>query len=410
MTDSDVTQPRPARPRVVHITAIDSSVMRLLMNQLLYLKGEGFDVRVICSAGPNRRTIEQQGIPVYPVPLPRKPSPLTSLVSLARMAAILRRERIDIVHGHTLNGVLWGQLAGRLARCPVVLQTVHGFFFHDNMSRVARHVLIQVERAAALSSDAILSQSREDIATAAAEGIGSRCRHVEHLGNGIDLSRYDPARFTPADRQRVRAELGFGPDDKVVVIVGRLARDKGYYELCEAMKRLLPGQPNARLLSVGPGDEERVATFDPVALGLMNLPWARFLGRREDVPQLLHAADLAVLPSHYEGYPRFLMEAHAMGLATIATNVRGCREVVSPGVTGLLVPLGDTAALAAAIDSLLTNDDLRQAYGAAARRRARELFDERDVFRRVERMYRLLLAEKNVSPELRHGGEPGNPL
>jgi glycosyltransferase involved in cell wall biosynthesis len=409
MTQSDATQPRLARPRVVHITAIDSSVMRLLMNQLLHLQASGFDVRVICSPGPNRQAIEQRGIAVYPVPLPRRLSPLTNVISLVKMASILRRQRIDIVHGHTLNGVLWGQLAGRLAGCPVVLQTVHGFFFHDNMRPLTRRALIQVERVAAWSSDAMLSQSLEDIATATAEGIGSHCRHVTHLGNGIDLSLYNPGRFTAADRQRVRGELGFGPEDKVVVIVGRLARDKGYYELCEAMRTVVQQHPHARLLSIGPGDEERVATFDPAALGLTKLPWARFLGRREDVPQLLHAADLAVLPSHYEGYPRFLMEAHAMGLATIATDVRGCREVVSPGVTGRLVPLGDAAALAEAIAALLADDAMRRAYGAAAVRRAAELFDERDVFRRVEQTYRLLLAEKNVCAP-RHVGGAGNPL
>lgn len=384
------------RPRVAHITAIDASIRRLLMNQLLYLKDHGFDVCVICSEGPNRQMIEERGIPVYPVPLPRKITPFTDLVSLAKMAHIMRREQIDIVHGHTLNGVLWGQMAGRMAGCPVVLQTIHGFFFHDHMPPSTRNLFVNVERMAALSSDAMLSQSWEDVETAVSEGIGTRCRHIVHLGNGIDISVFDPARFTPDDRNRIRRSLGFAPDDKVVVIVGRQTRDKGYFELCDAMKIVLRDEPRARLLCIGPSDEDRKGAFDPARLGLADLPWLRFEGRREDIPELLHACDLATLPSHYEGYPRFLMEAHAMGLASVATNVRGCREVIDPGVTGVLTGLMDVPALADAIKNLLRQTSLREQYGRAARQRACKLFDEQDVFHKVEQMYRLLMDEKKV--------------
>ena len=402
-------QPCRPRPRVAHITAIDASIRRLLMNQLLYLKAHGFDVCVICSEGPNREMIEAQGIPVYPVPLPRKITPITDLVSLGKMVHIMRRERIDIVHGHTLNGVLWGQMAGRLSGCPIVLQTVHGFFFHDNMPPSSRNLFVNVERMAALSSDAMLSQSWEDVETAINEGIGTRCRHIVHLGNGIDVDAFDPARFTQDDRNRIRQSLGFATDDKIAVIVGRQTRDKGYFELCDAMKVVLQDEPKARLLCIGPSDEERKGAFDPVSLGLSDLPWICFAGRREDIPQLLHACDVAVLPSHYEGYPRFLMEAHAMGLASVATNVRGCREVVDHGVTGMLVPLLDVPALADAIKTVFRDTSLREQYGRAARQRACKLFDEQDVFHKVEQMYRLLLEEKKVDRPRSLSGLPKIP-
>ena len=381
-------------PRVMHITAIDESVKLLLLNQLLYLKSQGFDVRVICSPGPNRQLIESHGISVYPVMLHRKITPLRDLVSLMAMTRILKRERIDVVHGHTLNGVLWGQLAGRLAGCPVVLQTVHGFYFHEYMPPIVHQIFLHVERIAALCSDAMLSQNQEDIATSLREGIGSRCKHRIHLGNGIDLGIFDPGRFTRKDRLTTRASFGFSEQDKVIIIIARLTRKKGFFELADAMRNIVKEHPDVKLLCVGPLDPESNGAFDPVVEGLDKEDWARFVGYRQDIPELLWASDIAVLPSYYEGYPRFLMESHAMGLASVATDVRGCREVIEPGVTGLLTRLGDVEGLARAITILLENDDQRRRFAQAARERALKFFDERKVFQIVADTYRELLAEK----------------
>ncbi|MCK4602398.1 MAG: glycosyltransferase, partial [Phycisphaerae bacterium] len=278
--------------------------------------------------------------------------------------------------------------------CPVVLQTVHGFFFHDLMPPVKRHFFVLVERMAALCSDAMLLQSLEDLNTAAVEGIGSRCPHKIHLENGIDLSIFDPERFTPEDRRRIRNSLGIREEEFVLMILGRLTRHKGYFELAEAMRSVVKENPRAKLLCVGPMDTDRAGAFDPAEEGLAHVPWAQFLGYRTDIPELLCGSDMAVLPTYYEGYPRFLMEASAMGLPSVATDVRGCREVVAPGQTGILVPPYSVRKLKEAIIGLMKDEPRRRAFGKAARRRAVELFDEQKVFAKVADMYHILLEKR----------------
>jgi glycosyltransferase involved in cell wall biosynthesis len=383
--------------KVAHITTIDLSLRFLLLNQLVSLAREGFDVVGVSAPGEHAAAVEEAGIPCFAVPMTRRVTPLADLAALWRLYRLMRRERFTIVHVHTPKPALLGQLAARAAGVPVIVTTLHGLTFRDDTPRAKRHLLMLLEKACALMSDFILSQNPDDIETFVNEGIASRDK-LRFLGNGIDVERFDPARVPAETKEKLRAQLGIRPGDKVVGFIGRLVVEKGILELVTAMAEVARRVPGARLLVVGPSGGEKSdamskddARFDPVR------DVAIFTGLRHDMPEMLALMDVFVLPSHREGFPRSPMEAAAMGKPAIVTDITGCRETVVNGLNGYLFPKGDAATLAARIEDLLASPERARAFGEAGRRLAEERFDERKVFRIVADTYRALLAKKGIA-------------
>ncbi len=380
---------------VAHVTTVDMSLRYLLLNQLRYLQGQGYRVIGVSSPGPDVAAVEAAGIKHIAVPMTRRLSPLKDLAAVQELTRVFRRERVDIVHTHTPKPGLLGQLAARLAGVPVVVNTIHGFYFHDGMKPWPRRFFIMMEQVAAAQSDWILSQNPEDIETAKAEHIAP-ADILEPLGNGIDLERFDGV-VDRADRDEARdevraaarAECGFVDGDVVVGFVGRLVREKGLVELFDAVKALRTKNASIKLLVVGGTDPEKpdAVTADLARQMGLGPDVAVFLGQRHDLPRLYAAMDIFVLPSHREGFPRAPMEAAATGLPVVVTNIRGCRETVVVGETGVMVDVDDAAGIAAAVAAYADDGDLRKRHGRAGRALAEARFDERLVFARVAACY-----------------------
>ncbi|MCB0189290.1 MAG: glycosyltransferase family 4 protein [Caldilineaceae bacterium] len=380
--------------RVAHITTIDLSLRYLLLNQLCSLQAAGYQVSGISAPGPDVPTVEAAGIRHIAVPMTRTFTPTADAKALAQLVRIMRRERFTIVHTHTPKPGLLGQLAARIAGVPIVVNTLHGFYFHDGMKPFWRNFYIMTEKIAARCSDVILSQNAEDMRTAVREGI-CRASAIKYLGNGIDIRRFDRRRIARQPLDALRHEFGLDPQRPVIGFVGRLVAEKGIHELLRAAQRLLTVAPTAQFLFVGPLDHEKPDAITPAIAADYGVAHAcTFTGLREDVPELYALMDLFVLPSHREGFPRAPMEASAMGVPAIVTDIRGCREAVEDGVNGLLTPLGDCAALAAAMLRLLQQPTLAHTLGAGGRRLAEERFDEELVFAKVKAEYSRLLALK----------------
>jgi len=380
---------------VAHVTTIDMSLRYLLLNQLLFLQAKGYRVLGVSAPGSDVAAVEAAGIKHIAVPMTRRLTPLADMKAVQDLARAFRRERVDVVHTHTPKPGLLGQLAARLAGVPVVVNTIHGFYFHDNMRPLPRQFFVFMEALAAANSDAILSQNPEDIETAVREHIAPSSM-VEPLGNGIDLRRFSPAAVSAVDVAAARAEVGAGSDDVVVGFVGRLVEEKGLLELFDAMRSVRATRPHARLVVIGPEDTEKPDVTGAAAARTRGLDdeAAVFLGLRHDLPRLYAAMDLLVLPSHREGFPRAPMEAAAMAKPVVATDIRGCRETVSDGVTGALVPVRDAGALARAIGALVDDAELRRRQGLAGRALAEREFDEQRVFARVASCYERLLERR----------------
>ncbi len=382
--------------KVVHVTTIDMSLRYLLLNQLQSIAAEGYEVVGMSTIGLDVEAIEAAGIQHVGVPMTRNFTPLADLVSLWRLVRIMRRERFTIVHTHNPKPGLIGQLAARLARVPIVVNTLHGFYFHDHMPPFWRRFYIFTEKIAAWCSDVILSQNQEDMVTAIQEGI-CRPEQIKHLGNGINIERFHRVTIQPETLAEKRQELHLVAERPVVGFVGRLVAEKGILELLEAAQLVLAQLPEVQFLIIGPIDEEKPDHLTAAVAEAYGVAEACiFAGMRQDMPELYALMDVFVLPSHREGFPRSPMEASAMGVPCVVTDIRGCREVVAHGQNGLLVPLKAPELLAQAMLTLLTDKEKAEEMGKRGRQIAEERFDERLVFAKVKETYAQLLHDKGI--------------
>jgi glycosyltransferase involved in cell wall biosynthesis len=302
------------------------------------------------------------------------------LYKLSRLVRFLRRQPVHILHTHLFGSNTWGRLLGTLAGVPVIIAHEHG-------STIARRE-VWIDRLLYRLSDAILVPSEASKRwLRAQEGVPARLFHVVY--NGVDIAQFS----RDGAAAEIRAELGIPADVPVIGTVGRLSADKGGQDvLIRAVARLRQAYPAARLVVVGDGAlrpklEQLAARLD---LGAAVI----FTGVRADVPRLLDAMDMFVLPSLREALPVAVLEAMASARPVVATNVGGVHEVLRDGETGLLVPPGDPAALAAALQRLVSDRALATRLGAAGRARVEAAFTIEQMVRRIEHLYSELARRK----------------
>jgi len=382
--------------RVLHLTTTAVSLDWLLAPQLKAFAAAGYDVVTASAPGDHVDAVRARGLRHVEVPsLSRNVNPAADRAAWTELCQLFTKERPDIVHTHNPKPGVLGRVAARRSGVPIVVNTVHGLYAQPSDSLARRVPVFAAERFAAAFSDAELVQNPEDVALLRSLRVPSQRIHL--LGNGIDLDHFSASRVEPQSSRALRYTLGIAPSTPIVGVVGRLVWEKGYRELFDAVKLLRRRSSNDfAVVVVGPAEPEKSGAVDEDSIAEMTSLGVHFLGSRTDVNVLLSLFDLFVLPSHREGYPRSAMEASAMGLPVIATDIRGCRQVVDVGVSGLLVPVGDHAALAGAIESLLANPLRRKQLGGAAIRRAHAEFDHNRVISRTLGVYRSLLRSKNM--------------
>ena len=379
--------------RLVHVTTTDMSLALLLGPQLRAFAAAGYDVIGMSAPGEWVGRLEADGIRHVPLRHATRAVALThDARALGELRGLFRALRPDIVHTHNPKPGVYGRLAARAARVPVIVNTVHGLYAtpEDNWSR--RAAVYTLERLAASCSHAELVQNPEDVEVLARLGVPRPKLHL--LGNGIDLARFDPSRVTRERTAALRAEMGAGPDDVVCGLVGRLVWEKGYREVFAAAARLRTTLPQVRVVVVGPRDADKPDAISDADVDRARHDGVTFLGLRHDVEALYTAMDVYVLASHREGFPRSAMEAAAMGVPVVATRIRGCRQVVDDGRTGRLVPVGDVDALTDAIGALVADPRLRRTLGEAARAKAQREFDQQRVIDTTLAVYESLLQRR----------------
>jgi glycosyltransferase involved in cell wall biosynthesis len=385
------------RPLVTHVTTTDMSLELLLGPQLEAFSRDGFEVVGISAAGPFVEAVERRGVRHVPLRhATRSFAPASDARALFELVQLFRHLRPTIVHTHNPKPGLYGRVAARLARVPVIVNTVHGLYAQADTALSKRVLVYGAERAASVCSHAELVQNEEDVATL--RRIGVPARKLTLLGNGIDLRRFDPAVVPASELAAARAELGARHNDDIVVgTVGRLVHEKGYLELFDAARQLRDVVPRLHFAVIGGADHEKADALTPAELEHARAAGFRFLGARDEVVPLYAGMDLFVLASHREGFPRAAMEAAAMGVPIVATNIRGCRQVVDDGVTGALVPVRDSHALAGAIRELATDLERRRRFGRAAREKARREFDQQRCIDITLETYRRLMKKRSAS-------------
>ncbi len=360
--------------KILEIINVDFSLRHFLLPLMRGMRARGHEVVGACADGPLLDPVRAEGFRVENLPPMRSLSPGEQLRALKAILRLIRAERPDIVHAHMPIAGLLGRFAARLRGVRLVAYTGHGFLFNQPGSWTRRTASLALEWAGGRMTDLFMTVSTEEARDAQRLGIA---RRAIAIGNGRDPALYHP---DPEARARIREALGVPQDRVVVTAVSRLVRHKGYAELLAAMRDV----PEAELWVVG----ERLPTDRGEDLGPLFTQSGlrgrlRMLGYRADVPAVLAASDIFALPSHFEGLPMSVIEAMLTGLPVVATDIRGPREQVVHGQTGLLVPSMTVAPLADALRRLATDPALRRRMGDAGRARAMALYDEARVVGRT---------------------------
>ena len=370
--------------RVAQIAAADISIEVLLADQIRALEAAGHQVTAICGPGARTERIRAAGIHLEVVEMARELSPAADLRCLRQLRRLFRERGFDVVHTHTPKAGLLGPIAARWAGVPVVVHTIHGLLFHDRMPRWRQAAFWMPEKVTATFAHTLLSQSEEDIGVAARSGLCEPAQ-IRYLGNGIDVRRFAPCGSLRAETRR---RFGWGEDEFVIGGAGRLVYEKGFAELFAAAQALIAADRRVRLLVIGPTDAgQNDAIPESVLAPLRATGAAQFLPWQEDMRPWYTAMDVFVLPSYREGIPRACMEAAASGVPVVASDIRGCREVVLDGQTGLLAPPRDVQAFTDAIRRLAADRELRARMGAAARQHIVAHFDQQIVLDRLLSFY-----------------------
>jgi glycosyltransferase involved in cell wall biosynthesis len=352
-----------------------------------YLSMEGMDpqqytVEFACAPGGKLTELAiRAGIAFHPVNHFVQPiNPYRDLRALIELIQIIRRGKYDIVHTHNSKGGILGRLAAWLCRTPVIIHTVHGFAFHSSETPLRRKLFVQLERWAAKVSDRLIVISQPLQEWGLRMRIGKPSQYTK-IYSGIELDKFKCSR-PPAE---LRRGLGICPDDFVVGLVAKLWTGKGHAATINATKQLVASDPKFKLVIVGEGylrDELEQQTQE---LGLQS--HVIFTGFRSDIPDLNAMFDIAVLPSDFEGMGRVLLEAMVMGKAVVASNVGGIPDIVDDGKTGILVPAGDSNALASAIGALMNDRMLRDRMGRAGYEKITQQFGSNTMVDQIRQVY-----------------------
>jgi glycosyltransferase involved in cell wall biosynthesis len=378
--------------KVLQICAVGFTIKYLLLAQIDYFSSLGISVEIACSPDKEFKELQQQGYIIHPVNIERRISIFSNLNSIYQLAKLIRKNKYDLVHVHTPIASVLGRIAAKVVGTKRVIYTAHGFYFHDNMPAKQYKFYYGVEKLAGKLTNLILTQSREDLATAEKTGLCS-VQKLRYLGNGVDTKRFCRSQLNREYQQQRKRELKLPDSIPIIATTGRITAEKGYLELVKAVVKLR-SQFSVHLLVIGGQlSSERDAFQSQLNYFIQehNLEnCVTFTGLCSDIPELLGLVDVFALPSYREGLPRSILEAMAMKLPVVATDIRGCREAVIHNQTGLIVPPKNSEQLAEALGKILVNNQLKEAFGKAGRQRVEAEYDERFVFDRLAQYYQEL--------------------
>ena len=331
--------------KLIRITTVPLSLKVLLKGQLRFMASNGFDVKGVSSEGEELREVhENEGIVMEAINMSRKITPFQDLKSLWEMWNFLRKEKPQIVHTHTPKAGIIGMLAARLAGVPHRLHTVAGLPLME-ATGIKRKILNFVEKLTYSSATRVYPNSKGlyDFILQNNFTQSNKLKIIANgSSNGINTTFFSPDQVTELERVAFREKLNIQPDDFVFVFVGRIVSDKGINELIKAFSELKTAENNEltsiKLLLVG-GLESDLDPLHPETLAEINHNKDIIsAGFQQDVRPFFAISDALVFPSYREGFPNVVMQAGAMGLPSIVSDINGCNEIIVEGENGLIIP------------------------------------------------------------------------
>ncbi len=330
--------------KILQVCNTDFYLNKFLKPFILELLEDGHEVHTACHTTEQFNAIDDARIKHHNVSFPSAPSPLGFWRSIRQLKQLIRREQFDCVNSHNRNASIAARVAAWRCKTPHNIYTAHGFYFHDDQSKLSHWLTVRLESALARITSDTLSQSQEDIDFMTARGL-IKPERIHWIGNGIDTEHFKPV----TDKAPRRQALGLPSDGPLIAAVGRLVRGKGFQDLIHALAELLKTEPRAHLVLIGGNIAQDI---DPFAREMADLieklqlhTHITLTGLVDNVPDYLACADVYVLPSYREGISRSMLEALACEVPVIATEIRGCRELFGSEFRPWLYPARDVQQL-----------------------------------------------------------------
>lgn len=376
------------KSKVIRVNSI-APMMEAYFHDQALLFSQWYDMVYVSSPGAEHAGMRNNGIRTEEIFIARPISPVQDLITLWKLFCFFRKEKPAIVHSVTPKAGLLSMTAAWLARVPVRIHTFTGLLFPWR-GGVMHHILKLTDRITCFFASNINPEGegvRKDLQKFC---ITRKPLPILGHGNirGINLEKYSPR----GTRLQTRQNLGIPEDAFVFAFTGRLVKDKGINELVSAFAELAAKHPSAHLLLIGPQEPELDPLLPETQELIASHPGIHSPGSCKNVPEMLEAADAFVFPSYREGFPNALLEAQAMSLPCIATDICGCNEIIASGENGLLIPARAAAPLREAMDTIISmTADERTHMGRNARRQIEEKFSAAYVARNLHNYYQQLL-------------------
>lgn len=383
--------------KLIRITTIPLSLEKLLEGQLKYMN-DSFEVLAVSSNKERlNRFAKNNSVNVAHIEMTRKITPFKDAKALFQLIQLFRKEKPNIVHTHTPKAGLLGMLAAKLANVPIRLHTVAGMPLLETTG-LKRQLLNFTEKLTYWCSHRVypnsyglkniiseLSFAKEDKLEVIASG----------SSNGINTSHFNPKLFSTKQNSNLRNELNIYEKDFVFVFVGRLVGDKGINELIQSVKKVITSNQKLtiRLLLVGPFEQELDPLKEETIKEIKSNPNISTVGYQEDVRPYLAISDVLVFPSYREGFPNVVMQAGAMGIPSIVTDINGCNEIIEHQKNGIIIPPKEENSLFKAMIELLQNCELRKKMAENARPMITSRFEQQVVWEALLTEYQQLIKE-----------------
>lgn len=322
--------------KVLYITTVSSTVNAFLVPHIKMLIKNGY--KVDCASFINKpldKSLLKMGVRQYNIPFSRKPLALSNIRAFKELIRIQKNNKYEIIHVHTPIAAMYGRMLKIRFRKLKVIYTAHGYHFFKGGSKLGWFIYYPIEKLMAKLTDVIININSEDYKITKKRLKPKKSYFVK--GVGIDLTTYKS--LSEVEKLRKREELGLSQEDYIVIMIAELNENKNQIQLIKAMELLKDDYPNIKAICIGEGNRIEELKDEVEKRGLKGR--VKFLGFRTDVNDLINISDMGVLLSYREGLPRNIMELMANGKKVLATNIRGCRDLVSNNIVGDLVSVND---------------------------------------------------------------------
>jgi glycosyltransferase involved in cell wall biosynthesis len=377
------------KPKLIRITTIPESLRGLLKGQLRFMS-DHYHVIGVCSPGEAaNEVIANEGVPMVYIPLTRTISPIADLKSLWAMYRFFKKEKPLIVHSHTPKAGTIGMIAAKLAGVPVRLHTVAGLPLVE-VTGFKRKILDVVEKITYRCATKVYPNSfgLRDIIL---QNNYANSNKVKVIGNGssngINLEFFTPEHYDVAFKTDFLKSMGVTEHDFVYLFVGRIVKDKGINELVAAFKNVNSKFENTKLILVGRYENELNPILNETALEIKNNTSIIEVGFQKEVRPYFYSSDVLVFPSYREGFPNVVLQAGAMGLNAIVSDINGCNEIVQDGETGFIVPRKNSELLQIAMEKVYVNHNKNQEMGRKAKALIQSKYNQNIVWNKILEEY-----------------------